>query len=466
MFIFGAMLYNVVKFIVQISLRAYFKKVEVIGKEHLEYGRAVYVSNHPGAMIDPILIAMNARKPFHYIAGAEWFGKGIKNWIFRKQFNMIPVHRPWLAKNKEQELQRNDEMFDACFESLEAGERIMIFPEASSMTVPWIRSLKTGAARIKIGADDYLTAKEPAAEQVKIIPVGINYQNPHRFQTRATIVIGAPIDFGSLKNDLLPMERANQMTELIKAGMQKCVLHMEEEALHPTIKQVIKIMEPLVVKDLNINSSDPAASFKARKEIVAAVEYYYRTSPEVLNGLAYDLNSYIRRFEAHGFRKFNPFDERGLSTFLRWLKVVGLFPVFLLGCLINVIPFVVGRGLFRKLLLEKVSGEHKQGDFNPAFAGSLAYAVSVLVFLIWYALISIAASQLYTWWVAVPVALFIAYHSGRVALLYFRWLKRLRDVWHWNRMPKHEREDLLNERRSILRKLQILKLQYLRNLNA
>jgi 1-acyl-sn-glycerol-3-phosphate acyltransferase len=458
------MLYNVVKFIVQISLRAYFKKVEIIGREHLEYGRAVYVSNHPGAMIDPILIAMNADKPFHYIAGAEWFGKGLKNWIFRKQFNMIPVYRPWLAKNKEQELQRNDEMFDACFESLEAGERIMIFPEASSMTVPWIRSLKTGAARIKIGADAYLALKNQQQEMVKIVPIGINYQNPHRFQTRATIVIGHPIDFSALNKDMEPMQLASEMTSMIKDAMQQCVLHMEEEALYPMIKQVIKIMEPLVINDLNIDSTDPAASFKARKEIVAAVEHYYRKSPEILDGLAYDLNSYIRRFEAHGFRKFNPFEERGITTFLRWLKVVGLLPVFLLGFLVNVVPFVVGRGLFRKLLLEKVSGEHKQGDFNPAFAGSLAYAVSVLVFLFWYAFISIAASQLYTWWVAVPVALFIAYHSGRVALLYFRWLKRLRDVWHWNSMPKHEREDLLNERRGILRKLQLLKLQYLRNL--
>jgi hypothetical protein len=455
------MIYQFFKLIVQLSLRAYFKRIDVVGRAYLEEGRAVYVSNHPGAMIDPIIVAMHVRKPFHFITGAEWFGKGIKRWVFEDQFHMVPVHRPWLKKDKEAAQLSNDDMFKACYKSLERNDRIMIYPEASSMTVPWIRELKTGAARIKLGGDAYLKEQGDEVNEIKVIPIGINYENPHRFQTRATIVVGQPIDF----SDIDTSDEAGvvgAMTQRIKEGMQSCVLHMEEEQYYPVIKRVIKLMESVVIKDLGIAPDKPEASFKARKEIIRAVEYYKRTGNRAFEELEGDIQSYIQRFEREGFRRFNPFEETRGKVVLNLLLVVLTFPFFLIGFVLNVMPYFFSRAIFRSLLLEKVTGEHKQGDFNPAFAGSLAYAVGVGMYLVWYIGLAIVSSMLYTWWVSIPLVWFIAYQTGKVALLYMRWLKRLRDVWHWKAMGADARKEILQERHRILRQLQVFKLKYLK----
>lgn len=455
------MIYQFFKVIVQLSLRSYFKRIDIVGKEYLEEGRAVYVSNHPGAMIDPIIVAMHVQKPFHFITGAEWFGKGLRRWLFEDQFHMVPVYRPWLNKDKEAAVMSNEDMFKACYKSLERNDRIMIYPEASSMTVPWIRELKTGAARIKLGGDAYLKEQGDTKELVKVIPVGINYENPHRFQTRATIVIGQPIDFSDIRTED-EAELVTAMTQRIKEGMQSCVLHMEAEAHYPVIKNVIKMMEHRVVKDLGIDPEDPAGSFRARKEIVKAVEFFKRTGSDAFKELEDDIDAYIKRFQREGFRKFNPFEETQGKVVLNLLIVLLMFPFFLIGAALNALPYFLSRSLFRSLLLEKVTGEHKQGDFNPAFAGSLAYAVGVGVFLLWYLGLAIAGSLLYTWWVAIPVVWFVAYRSGRIALLYMRWTKRLRDVWHWKMMGEAARTEILQERHRILRQLQVFKLKYLK----
>lgn len=456
------MLYKVFKVIVQLSLSAYFKRIEIIGKEHIEEGRAVYVCNHPGAMIDPILIAMSVRKPFHYITGAEWFGKGLKRWLFQDQFNMIPVYRPWLNKDRDARPQSNEDMFQACYESLERGDRIMIYPEASSMTVPWIRELKTGAARIKIGGDAYLNKKGDTDGKVKIIPIGINYENPHRFQTRATIVVGEPIDFSGIEVQGDLVVAAREMTERIRVGMQACVLHMVEEAYYPVVKNVIKLMEPQVIKDLDIDPKDPATAFQARKEIIRAIEFHKRSSGASFEKLEHDIQHYIDRYEAEGFRHYNPFDATKRGVVLQTIFVILMLPFFLLGFMLNALPYAIARWMFRTLLLEKVTGEHKQGDLNPAFAGSLAYAVGVGVFIIWYILLAGLSAMLYTWWVAIPLVCFLSYQSGRVALLYLRWLKRLRDVWHWNRMGERKRKEMLEERQRLFRILHLLKLRFVK----
>ena len=183
------MLYALLKPIIQISLRAYFKRIEVIGAENLEHGATLFVCNHPSALFDPIMVASNTKRPIHFLAGAEWFGSGIQKWFFQNQFKMIPVFRPWLAEGKEKAKANNDEMFSACYTSLSKGNRIIIFPEASSVTVPWIRSIKTGAARIKLGAD------AASGQNIKIVPIGLNYTNSHRFQTSVIVNVGEPIDF-------------------------------------------------------------------------------------------------------------------------------------------------------------------------------------------------------------------------------------------------------------------------------
>ncbi|MEX2595688.1 MAG: 1-acyl-sn-glycerol-3-phosphate acyltransferase [Salibacteraceae bacterium] len=449
------MLYRFLKVIVNWSVRGYFRRINVIGRERLELPGVIYVSNHPGAMMDPVIVAMLAKKPLHFIAGAEWFGSGFKDWLFKKQFNMIPVYRPWLVKDGEKV--SNADMFKACYESLSHGERIIIYPEASSKTVPWVRPLKTGAARIKLGADQFIGK----GSDVKIIPIGINYVNPHRFYTRVTVVVGEPIAFPHFDAQLSEKELALAMTDVIKAKMEECVLHLENEEHYPIICQLFKLMTESVKNDIKLASNDIEAEFKAKKEIINAVNYYKSAGDEDLLVLEQKIDDYIRVYEGLGFRQFNPFDKSIWYAVKLMILIILFFPIFILGAVLNGLPYFFARYFFRKFLLDKVSSEDKDGSLNHAFTGSLAYLTGFAMFLVWYAFVSVAAAQLYTWWIAAPLAIFIAYQSGKLVMFYWRWLSRLYNLMKWQLLSHDVKSGLMIQRRNVMDSLNALKMRYI-----
>jgi hypothetical protein len=93
----------------------------------------------------------------------------------------------------------------------------------------------------------------------------------------------------------------------------------------------------------------------------------------------------------------------------------------------------------------------------------LAYAFAFAVFLIWYILISIIAAKLYLAWVAIPVALFVGYQTGRYAIRYVRLFRKLMKIWRWNRLKKKNPskvEYLLTERTAIISELMELRKDY------
>ncbi|NQV52488.1 MAG: 1-acyl-sn-glycerol-3-phosphate acyltransferase [Flavobacteriales bacterium] len=373
------MIYDILKPLVSISLRAYFKRIDVRGQEHLDYKHLLLVSNHPSAMFDPLLMAVTSKKPLHFIAGIEWFGEGLKKWLFTKHFNMIPVYRPWLKTGKNQD---NKDMFRECYLSLERGDSVIIYPEAESITVSWIRELKTGAARIKLGADQHLK-EQGIDEEVKIVPVGLNYSNPHRFQSGLLINIGEPIDFNDIDKDGEPKEVARKMTERIKQSMEDQVLHIEQAEHNPLIKAAMKLLTDTIMSEIGLNRRDHGQAFIVRKEIIRSMEITKRENPEAVSGLEDRLIKYVDQFEALGFRRFNPFET---ETSTRLLLIVGAIigaPFFALSMVVNGLPFLIARAAFMKLLLSKVTQEHKQGQINPAFAGSLAFSTGLAIFVFW-----------------------------------------------------------------------------------
>jgi len=453
------MLYNALKPLVKLSIQGFFRDIHFIGKENLELDGAILVSNHPSALMDPIVIAAFSKKRLSFIAGAEWFGSGIKDWIFKKQFNMIPVQRPWLVKNGEKV--SNKDMFEACYKSLDEGKRIIIYPEASSLTVPWIRELKSGAARIKIGADHYMKGNKVT----KIVPIGMNYANAHRFHSDLLVNVGKPIDFGEILTDqsIDDKERSDRMTEVIRKEMKAQVLHIEYQEDLLVIKNVLKLLSDILMKDLNISEGDIAGTFRVKKDIISSVEYFKAQKSEAMGKLGERLSNYIKGFEEEGFRRFNPFEKSSAFVVRTILIMLFGFPIFIVGAVMNIIPFAISKWAFQKFLLEKVSVETKQGAVHPAFAGSFAYAVALVVFLLWYILISIIVTNLYMALVSIPVALFVGYQTGRYAIRYVRLFRKLMKIWRWSRLKRNDPakvDYLLAEREAIIKELMELRKDY------
>jgi len=445
------MLYTALKPVIRLALKLYFRKITVTGIEHLNKANgAVIVCNHPSAFLDPLLLAITSKKPLYFLAGAEWFGKGIKNYIFREQFNMIPVIRPWLVKDKTKA--SNKEMFEECFKSLSEGKNIIIFPEASSVSVPYIRELKTGAARLKVGAESY----NGGTKEIDIIPVGVNYQNSHRAQTKVLVNIGEPIDFSGLdpvRDDKL---KTAQMTETIRSKMSELVLYTEEMAHDVTVRETARMLHSEIKVSLGLQPGDEAGAFRTKKSLIKMVHDMLQKDRQLMDDVHQKVMVFYRVYDRLKFKGFDPFyyEHRGIRGDVFYL--IFLLPLAAIGFALTIVPYLVAGALFRTFILPKVSGEYKQGELNPAFAGSLGFSVALLVFVIWYVISAFVfasnTSIPYAW-----IGLFVVmYATGYIALQYSSRLIRVVRYLQWKsirKLYKNDIDHLVAERNDIIAKL-------------
>ncbi|KAL8710729.1 MAG: hypothetical protein Q9220_004747 [cf. Caloplaca sp. 1 TL-2023] len=80
-------------------------------------------------------------------------------------------------------------VYNACFERLNGGGCIGIFPEGGSHDRTELLPLKPGVATIALGS----LATHPESG-LKIIPCGMNYFHAHKFRSRAVVEFGSPVE--------------------------------------------------------------------------------------------------------------------------------------------------------------------------------------------------------------------------------------------------------------------------------
>jgi 1-acyl-sn-glycerol-3-phosphate acyltransferase len=83
------MLYNILKLLFQITFKYFFRNTFRLHAERLpDTGPLVICANHPGAFLDPIVIAASTKRRIYFLAKAAVFKGAFAKWLLPK-FNMI-----------------------------------------------------------------------------------------------------------------------------------------------------------------------------------------------------------------------------------------------------------------------------------------------------------------------------------------------------------------------------------------
>ena len=157
-----------------------------------ESGPVLLVSNHFGGAADAIvLMSVLPRRPRILADDTIWrypVARQVMEWL-----GAIPVHRGRSRTGGEAHSGAdNTDMFASSHEALAEGESVLIFPEGITREEPSIGEVKSGAARIALGA---LTA---GVEGLRIVPVGIHYDDKAAFRSSVYVRRGEPIDLDAL----------------------------------------------------------------------------------------------------------------------------------------------------------------------------------------------------------------------------------------------------------------------------
>jgi 1-acyl-sn-glycerol-3-phosphate acyltransferase len=355
----------------KITTKGFFKKISTRNRKVIpEKGPLMILANHPSAFLDPIVIATLVNREIYFLAKGELFKTKFAQKILPK-LRMIPVYR---KQDDPSLMSKNKETFEKCYEHLERGGAILMFPEGISITERKLKPVKTGAARIVLGAE----ARNNFKLQTNIICVGLNYENPHRFNQEVYINFDNPLHASDYKIAYEKDEFAGveKLTEDIRIHLEKLMINIQDESADALSKDVERLFKCKLQRELGIEKNDKDAEFMLVKSIAQSVDYFKEHSPEYVMKMQKKISEYFRSLERLGLNDQLLMTSKNKSLMGRVAQAILVmilgFPVYIYGIINNYLPFEIPSSIAEKAVSQR------------EFKGPVAMVCGTFTFLIFY----------------------------------------------------------------------------------
>ena len=209
-----------------IALRLFFRRIETVNADIVPRGTGViFVLNHPNGLIDPALVFVALPRKISFLAKSTLFRMPVISFLLRT-VEALPLYR---RIDAGEDVSKNQKTFELCRELLQRGGSIALFPEGVSHNSPKLLPMKTGAARIAIGA----AAAGETPVEVRIVPVGLYYTNKTTFRSEALLHFGEPFTVSRVELDAdgqPPKTAVKELTGKIESELRDVTLNAESEA--------------------------------------------------------------------------------------------------------------------------------------------------------------------------------------------------------------------------------------------
>jgi hypothetical protein len=321
----------------------------------------------------------------------------------------------------------------------------MIFPEGISETVRKLRPIKTGTARIALGAEEQFNFNLG----VQIVPVGINYSNPHYFRSDVFVNFGSPVTLdhfeAAYKAD--PVAAVQELTATLKDQLEQMIIMVGDQSIDQLVKleqmiimvgdqsidQLVKDIERLYRGTLREElppEHKASQDFYLTQEIVKAVNYNKQKRPKQSLKFKQKIRQYFQALDGLNISD-SEFRIPGTSVTSRWRNpffIVGL-PVFLYGFLVNILPYMTVGFLSSRVRV------------RADFIGSMKLAFGMFVFLLFY-ILEITFCIYFTNWIWGIVFALSLYPSGLFTVNYINQWYRLQAHLTFRKLKSKRRDSI------------------------
>lgn len=308
-------------------------------------GPVLLVANHPNSLIDPLLVMAAAGRPTRFLAKAPLFGDPKVGWLMRWS-RSIPVYR---QGDDPTQMSRNDEMFRAVHAALAAGSAVALFPEGISHSESAMVPLKTGAARIALGAAVAVGGDFP------IVPVGLVFREKDRFRSAAHVVVAEPVawhDLAACGSD--DANAVRELTARIDTALRSVTHNLDTWRDAPVVETALAIWES--ERRLPM---DPRQRAERHRRATAVLGEVRRVGDAEGEALAAEVVRHQRRLTRLGLVPADLYAGTGTRTAIRWAfnRLPVLMPLAAIvgaaGYLLFVIPFHLTGMIVARFRLER-----------------------------------------------------------------------------------------------------------------
>lgn len=410
------MFYRLLAPFIKVVVRIFFRNVEIHGRERIPRdGPVLFAANHPNMAYDPVMVALVHHRRVHFLGKSGLFRFPPVAFLLRA-VGAIPVYR---RTDNPADASKNREAFAECYRVLEKGNAIGIFPEGTSLDVPRLLPLKTGAARIVFEAEENNDFKLG----VKVIPVGLHFFERHIFRSDVLVQVGYPIDpaqwFDIYRTDSAAAVHA--LTDQVDESLRALTRNLKENQDGRLFEQLRRIYvegflgaEPDTALPATLK-----AGFDVDQGLIDAHAWFSTHQPERVQRVERDLERYNFLIEWLGVSDRMVGDRPRLAHLLRMgllelpsLVVLGV-PLVLYALVTSYLPY----RLVGIVAIARTTDRVELATYKTA--------LGMLFFSIWYGAICLVVA-----WRAGPVAALLAFPSfpvtGLLSLLVW---ERLDALW-------------------------------------
>jgi 1-acyl-sn-glycerol-3-phosphate acyltransferase len=293
-------------------------------------GPVLFVANHPNSIVDAIVVAASVGRPIRFLAKATLFDEPGLGALVRAG-GAIPVYR----RQDDPELtDRNARVFEAVHEALASGDAVGIFPEGVSHSEPALAQLRTGAARISLGAAERRGIRFP------IVPVGIVARQKQTFRSQCAALVGKPIPWDDLAGrPESEVEAVRELTDRIERGLRAVTVNVERLE----DRRIVECAEAIFASEQKLDTSQETLIRRLR-EASETLTRLREADPERVERLYADVDNFAWTLDVLGVRPRDLDREARLHSTLGWAaKVLGLLcvggPIAAAGHVIFFLPY-------------------------------------------------------------------------------------------------------------------------------
>lgn len=324
---------------------AFYRQVEVSGLDHLPNdGPTLICANHVNALADALLIQAVTPRPVHPIAKSGLFSNPIFRFFLRLQ-QAVPIYR---RQDKGVDVSLNTGSFDRVYDLFDKGAVVLIFPEGQSHSEPSLQPLKTGAARIALGA------KRVIHNPPVIVPIGLTFTRKGQYRSRVLIKIGEPVTTDDYTSDEVP-EDVRGLTGRLDKSLHDITLNVKDWEELELLRRVERFF---AFRRGKYRHRDLDTWFQGLQRLIKASDQFKSTHPHLMSKLKTDLRQFEEMCHTWSVKDYHLTVEYRPLVVLRFMlyivyTILVLRPLAYYGVVNSATPFLLTRHTTRLFIKEE-----------------------------------------------------------------------------------------------------------------